>query len=65
MKHIAIALILFISVHIHSQDKQWAAILGIDEGGIILIDQNSFIGVIGAATISYGLIKYVLGMIKI
>lgn len=59
MRYLLTSFLIFISLNGYSQDGQWPSIPLINDSGLVLIDQNSFIGVISAATISFGLAQFV------
>jgi len=59
MKNIALALLFFFSTTIYSQDNQWPGVPLLDESGIVLMDQTTFVGLISVAALSYGLTKFV------
>jgi len=46
-------------MNVYSQCNQWPGIPVLDESGVILLDQRTFIGVLSAATISYGLAQFI------
>jgi len=53
------AILLFISTSSYSQESEWGGFPGLDESGIVLLDQSTFIGVISVAALSYGLAQFV------
>lgn len=58
-KSIVLVFILLFVKFSFSQDKDWPGIPGMNYDGIVLIDQNSFLSVLGAATVSFGLAEFV------
>ena len=59
MKKLLIPFILLISLNCYSQENQWPGIPIFNESNLVLINQNTFIGVISAATLSFGLAQFV------
>lgn len=61
MKYILLVILIVITTTSYSQDNQWPGLPVLDESGVVLVDQSSFMGgVIGVAAISYGLATFVL-----
>lgn len=59
MKNLLIAFLISISLNGNAQEGQWPGIPLFNESGLVLIDQASFIGVLSAATVSFGLAQFV------
>jgi hypothetical protein len=59
MRVIPMAILLFISTTSYFQENAWGGFPGLDESGIVLLDQSTFIGSISIAALSYGLAQFV------
>lgn len=59
MKKLLSLLIIISSLNCYSQEGQWPGIPLFNESGLVLMDQNTFIGVISAASLSFGLSQFV------
>lgn len=58
-KFLLFIILLFFRETIFCQDKDWPGIPGMNYDGIVLIDQTSFLTLLGAASVSFGLSEFV------
>jgi hypothetical protein len=59
VKYILLSFLFLISTHSYSQSTHWPGIPLLDESGVVLLNQTTFIGVISTAAVSYGLAQFV------
>lgn len=64
MKYLLISFILFISINGKAQGSQWPGIPLFNESGMVLMNQNTFIGVISSAAVSFGLAQFIFKDVK-